>query len=431
MYCFEDKDPTVLYYEVRKKVLEEGDIVRPRGKEIREIRPVAITFKNPLQHVTFLGGRKINPFFQQAEALWILSGSADAVWLSKFNKNMINFSDNYKTFNASYGERIRNWGVNSPTNMILCPLDQLKDVYRILCNDPDTRQAKIIISNPHFDNSYYLIDKKGKDIACNLAITFKIRHNKLHMVVFNRSNDVHNGIFGANLMQFSTIQEILWQWLKQSDNEDLKNLQVGYYTQITDSLHIYTQDYGSNKQEKLIDDWYSSHSEATLYFSDFVMENEPHMTLSYEKFENTIDLFWRYINPALMNDEFVLRGDSYSWLSETLEELQNNGLIDTYWAAVIRSMWVYRSVRLGEVPSALEMMRDLPDSQIKISQLYFLKGFIKKLSQETFDSCVHTYQGLVDSLCQSLKCLPSVENTADLYITNKDYLRRYLALAEN
>ena len=209
MYSITGDNPTQLYYQAIQDLINEGDECAPRGKRVKELRPASVEFTQPFNRVSFLRTRHVNPFFMLAEAWWIISGRADVEWLTKFNANMSSFSDDGVWFNAPYGERLRTWGKNAAHNIVLNPLDQLRDAYIKLADDKDTRQAVMVISNPHFDNSRYTLGERGKDIACNLVITFKIRNNKLHMTVFNRSNDVHWGLWGANLNQFTSIQELM------------------------------------------------------------------------------------------------------------------------------------------------------------------------------------------------------------------------------
>lgn len=172
MYVFSGGNPTTLYKETFDKLMDEGDELAPRGKKIKELRPVSIEFKNPLMRMTFLGGRRINPFFQLAESFQIVSGINDAKWLSMFNANMINFSDDKSTYNAFYGTRIRHWG-DGPSQDLQTDgaygegaLDQLYDVYKRILEDKDTRQAMIAIGNPTFDNYHYLNKLNGLDVAC-------------------------------------------------------------------------------------------------------------------------------------------------------------------------------------------------------------------------------------------------------------------------
>ena len=186
MYTFKDTNPTKMYLDALDTLLEQVEECCPRGKLIKELRPTSVEFQNPYNRVTFLGSRRVNPFFQLAESLWILSGRADVEWLVKFNANMASFSDDGVYFNAPYGERIRSWNKNSAHGVIINPIDQLVDAYKKLSHDKDTRQAVVLISNPMFDNSNYTIGEVGKDVACNLIFTFKIRKNKLHLTVLLR-----------------------------------------------------------------------------------------------------------------------------------------------------------------------------------------------------------------------------------------------------
>ena len=369
--------PTVMYFKALRDLVETGDKVAPRGKLISELRPACFEFGNPYNRVTFLRGRRINPFFQIAESLWILSGRADVEFLLKFNENMKQFSDDGVWFNAPYGERMRLWNKNSLHGIIINPIDQLVDVYRKLSEDKDTRQAVIVLSNPMFDNSKYTINEKGKDISCNLVITFKIRHNKLNMTVFNRSNDLHWGVFGANLCQFSTIQECLMNWLKVSKYPEL---QMGTYNQITDSLHIYLDDYGS----KITNEVLKEYKNKSVGESNVIWEfpNEPRMSFGVKQFDDFLNLFWYVINPQLMNDEVMQDNNKREEVfgkDGMFVDSYKKGQIDDYWYFAIQSMVVYRLVKLSKLVEALEYMTHMESCQWKVSMLYFLKKFVIKV----------------------------------------------------
>ena len=124
MYNYKGDNPTRLHYDVLMEALNEGDVVSPRGKLVKELRPACVEFTKPTNRTTFLGSRRINPFFQLAESLWILSGRADVQWLLQFNNNMGQFSDDGVWFNAPYGERIRTWNKNAAHGVIINPIDQ-------------------------------------------------------------------------------------------------------------------------------------------------------------------------------------------------------------------------------------------------------------------------------------------------------------------
>lgn len=395
MYNIKGKNSTELYYKAMNELYNNGDEVKPRGKLVRELRPAAIEFEDPTNRVTFLGGRRINPFFQIAESLWILSGHADVEFLDKFNANMKNFSDDKIWFNAPYGERIRHWAKNSARGIMDDGLDQLEDVYKRFLHDKDTRQATIAIGNPSFDNYDYLVNQHGLDIACNLYITFKIRKNKLHMTVFNRSNDLHWGTFGANLCQFTTIQETLYSWLKNSGIEDFKDLELGTYTQITDSLHIYMDTYGAKCTEDVIE-FYKNNPNIDIDL-DFSYENEPQMAMSIEQFNEFIDWFWDTVATKLIDDATFTDESKLNDLIESVELKRNSGLLDSYWYFSVQSMIAYRLAKVGSIDKTLEVMNNMENCQWKISMLYFLKAFIlKQKESDSFNKLKAMYELNVD-----------------------------------
>lgn len=377
MIVFQGENPSALQVEILNELMSKGEEVTPRGKKIKEIRPASVEFLNPLKRVTFLRGRRINPFFQLAESLWILSGRSDVGFLELFNKNMKSFSDDGISFNASYGERIRSYGKNDLHQVIYNPIDQLTDCYVKLTADKDTRQAVIVISNPHFDNAKYTIGEKGKDIACNLVITFKLRDSKLNMTVFNRSNDVIWGLFGANIVQFSTLQELLASWLKVG---------VGSYHHVTDSLHLYLDDYASAGNAEIFKEhiglekgefniWDMIDCKESIWWN---FESEPHMSMSKELTELFFEFFWSNIVMKLADDDFV-KTKTFDLLKVLYDESEYLDLTDEYWRMSISAMFAYRFIRLKQYDSALKVIHQyIPNSSWKVSMMYFLKEIFQK-----------------------------------------------------
>ena len=95
----------------------------------------------------------------------------------------------------------------------------------MLNRDPNSRQAVCQI----WDTTD--IDRDTKDKACNMSIVFRIRNHQLDMVVYNRSNDMIWGAYGANVVQFSMLQEYVAAHL---------GIRPGTYTQVSNSFHVYT-----------------------------------------------------------------------------------------------------------------------------------------------------------------------------------------------
>lgn len=406
MYSLKGENSTKLYFDAVNDLVEKGDECCPRGKLIKELRPASVEFTNPYNRITFLGSRRVNPFFMIAESLWIISGKADVEWLTKFNANIGQFSDDGVWFNAPYGERIRSWNKNNAHNVIINPIDQLVDAYKKLMVDKDTRQAVIVISNPMFDNSKYTIGERGKDIACNLVITFKIRHNKLNMTVFNRSNDAHWGLWGANLCQFTTIQEVLMNWLKHSGNEEFADLEIGEYCQVTDSLHIYLDDYGAKCTTDVLE-YYKSHpAEETQ--ADYTCVSEPRMSLNAEQFDQFLSVYWSALDPYITDDEYISNPEDCDTLLELIGDFYGTGVIDAYWNFGIQSMIAYRLVKLDKIVEALNILKELTDCQWKISMMYFLKSFIYKVGKderrtEEYNKILENWDEMTNQMVSSLK----------------------------
>lgn len=398
MYTFSGDNPTTLYKEMLDKLYKEGDELSPRGKLIKELRPVSIEYTNPYNRTTFLATRRINPFFQLAESFQIISGINDAKWLSMFNANMINFSDDGKTYNAFYGERLRHWGNNSPKGVLSeKALDQLYDVYKRILEDKDTRQAMAAIGNPTFDNYEYLNVEKGKDIACNLYITFKVRNNKLHMVVFNRSNDLHWGAMGANIVQFSTIQETMCSWLRNSGKEEFNNLELGSYHQIADSLHIYMDSYGADISEKVLK-YYENNPYVEPNFETVL---EPRINSSYEKFTKSLDHYWGSLDWYITKENITL-ADISNFMNR-MNLYKKQGEMDNYLAFTFKSMMCYRLIKQHKYNEAFMVLNLIDDCQFKVLMLYFLKAFINKMDDTTKEEFTTKYNDLVETLVFYLK----------------------------
>lgn len=361
-YLFEGDNPSQLYMDTLLTIMREGDTVSPRGLEVKEIRPTIITHKQPLNRAIFLEGRKTNPFFLLAEALWILLGRSDVKWLEYYNSNMKNFSDDGVDFNAPYGERLRNWGMNSASGYIYNPIDQLVDVYNKLKEDPDTRQAVATIYNPLFDNHTV----KTVDRPCNVLVTFKIRKGKLDLTVVTRGNDVTWGVW-TNHVQFSTIQEMVASWL---------GIEVGELHQISDSLHNYTKDYGWKETEKIFSKYgVDSTTEVAPTVNHFFFENEPRMLKTEPaEFDNVLAHAEQLVETLLHdNPDFILNNEIVTNTMNVITQCP-----DPYIRLTLYAMVAYRAHRLGNKEAVFTALESMTDCQWKLSCIYFLYNKYKE-----------------------------------------------------
>jgi hypothetical protein len=184
--------------------------------------PVITTYTNPSERVLFHNGRDANPIFHLMESIWMLAGRQDVEFLQLFNSKIGQFSDDQRIFNAAYGYRWRHHFGH----------DQLLEVIDILRADPNSRQAVIQIWD-HFD-----LVKPTKDKACNTQVIFDTRGDRLNMTVFNRSNDIWWGAYGANAVHFSVLQEFV---------AIATGFKMGIYRQISNNFHFYTELYNATQ----------------------------------------------------------------------------------------------------------------------------------------------------------------------------------------
>lgn len=191
------------------------------GTTIEYPEPVSVCYKKPLERVLFNEKREPNPFFQFFESLWIIAGREDVGFLTLFNKNMFNYSDDGERYYGAYGFRLRNIDEDGDD------FDQISLAIARLKANPDDRQVVLTIRRQ--DDLWYT----GKDTPCNLMVACKIRDNKLNIHVFNRSNDLIWGMMGTNVVQFSMLQEYMAGKI---------GCKVGTYHQTTDSMHVYVNE---------------------------------------------------------------------------------------------------------------------------------------------------------------------------------------------
>lgn len=187
-----------------------------------EILNAGLCLEDPRQRWVASREPAINPAFAIAEVVWILSGSNKADLPNYFNPALPKYAGYDKKYHGAYGYRIRNhFG-----------FDQLESAFDALKNNSDTRQVVLQI----WDSNVDLPRENGlplsRDIPCNINAMLKVRDGRLEWTQIMRSNDLVRG-FPHNVVQFTTLQEILAGWL---------NLQVGHYNHYSDSLHVYESD---------------------------------------------------------------------------------------------------------------------------------------------------------------------------------------------
>lgn len=185
------------------------------GPVLRFDGPVTICLTHPWERVNYCPVRDANPFFHVMESVAMLANWNSVRLLSYFAKNMVQYSDNGRTYNAFYGTRARCYH----------GLDQLRTVVETLRKDPGTRQAVICLWEPED------LTIETKDKACNLVLIFAIRNGVLEMTTFNRSNDaIWGGVTGANIVHLSFFHEYVARAV---------NVTMGRWWHTSANLHVY------------------------------------------------------------------------------------------------------------------------------------------------------------------------------------------------
>jgi len=205
------------------KVINDVGVRRDSRNGPVKVMPMPVTtmYESPRERVMLHPERDCNPYFHFMECLWMLAGRRDVAWISQFSKNIGNYTDDGINFHGAYGYRWRNhFDVDGGV------LDQLGTIAALLKKNPDDRRTVLQMWDANAD-----LGLDGKDFPCNLVITFRINPNgKLDMTVFNRSNDMVWGAYGANAVHMSFLQEVMAAWI---------GVPVGFYWQISTNFHAY------------------------------------------------------------------------------------------------------------------------------------------------------------------------------------------------
>lgn len=200
------------YARVCQIVAEEGRHVAPRGLATREVPGVTIRVDNPYLALPIGVGRKLNVAIAAAEAAQLVGGVSYPELMSRITKTFDDFRDD-GTFHGAYGPRVR---------------PQLPAVVSRLREDPDTRQAIIVLWDPLHD----LFVPDSRDYPCTIALQYFVRGGALEAHTIMRSNDVWWGL-AYDVFQFTQLQFTI---------ANVLHLDIGAYYHHVHSLHAYERD---------------------------------------------------------------------------------------------------------------------------------------------------------------------------------------------
>ncbi|MNM94152.1 Thymidylate synthase [compost metagenome] len=198
-------------------------------------------------------------------------------------------------------------------------INQFTEVAKRLKEDPDSRQGTIVIFDPARD---FL---PTKDVPCTNLMRFSIRENKLNMMVVMRSNDLWFG-YPYDVFNFTVLQEMM---------AGLLDVEVGKYTHVVDSLHLY--DIHFEQAKKIIENSYDG-----VYKENKLIDargfSDEDLSLAY-------------------NAEHLTRetGDSVDveFISETLDKISNE-----YWKSLAAVLAVYNFKKAKRSEEEVNLLRE-------------------------------------------------------------------------
>lgn len=208
------------YKNLLDKLLNEPEYeCSPRDQVIKEITNYHMEIEDPTSCM-YTNSRRSSQFkYIAAELVWYFSGSNDLDFIEKYAKFWGKIENGDGTLNSAYGNLLFN-----PTNH-----NQWQWAYNSLCKDKDSRQAILHFNTP--EHQYY----GNKDFVCTMYGIFQIRDNKLNFTISMRSNDVILGL-PTDIAFFCLLQQ---QMLKLLQEGSYPGLELGTYTHIGNSVHVY------------------------------------------------------------------------------------------------------------------------------------------------------------------------------------------------
>ena len=216
-----------VYQTALTDVLQNPEYVTsPRGMKINEVTNAALVIEDPTFPL-YENNRRSSQFkYIAAELVWYFTGRRDTNFISKFAKFWEQIDNGNGTVNSAYGNLI--FTDNNPHG-----INQYQWALQSLIEDKDSRQAIL-----HFNMPLHQW-KGNKDFVCTLTGVFQIRDNHLNFTIDMRSNDLILGT-PTDIAFFCLLQQQMYEHLKKY----YPDLELGTYTHIVHSLHIYERHFG-------------------------------------------------------------------------------------------------------------------------------------------------------------------------------------------
>lgn len=196
-----------------------------RGTVSKEQLNVALVVEDPRLCLYTNPARSSQMKYIAAELVWYYLGRNDVAFISKWAKFWEQIQNEDGTANSAYGNLI--FKMKNQHG-----LSQYQWAIQSLLKDPYTRQAVMHFNLPihqYFGN---------KDFVCTMNINVHIRENKLHLKMNIRSNDAVWGT-PTDAAFFCSLQMQMLSHLR----EVYPTLELGTYTHVADSYHVYDRHY--------------------------------------------------------------------------------------------------------------------------------------------------------------------------------------------
>ena len=231
MKIYKGKYIADLYKDILNDLLNAPEYIsKPRGMEVKEILNCTIEVQVPNMNLYKNEVRSSPEKYIAAELLWYFSGTNKVDFIEKYAKMWTTLKNKKNEVNSAYGylifEEENEHGFG-----------QYEWAIKSLIKDKDSRQAFMHFNKP--GHQY----ETNKDQVCTLVALLHIRDDKLYMTLTMRSNDVILG-FMTDYAFFNMLHQQAYLHLKKY----YKKLQMGTYTHISHSMHLYSRDYDKVKK---------------------------------------------------------------------------------------------------------------------------------------------------------------------------------------
>lgn len=276
------------------------------GPVIKSTTPFTTVYTHPMERVSFDPIRDANPIFHYLESLWLLSGREDVAFPAYYAANIANYSDDDVTLNGAYGYRwYKYFGV-----------DQIRSVICELSTNPLSRRCILQMWSAQDSvegRPSDLSNQGSKDLCCNMSVVFQARKGfrteenlddtYLDMTVYNRSNDIVFGAYGANSVHFSVLQEFVAFCV---------GMKIGTYYQVSNNFHLYTE-------FPIVKKLLQATKEGA--YTDYASVDNYRVRGVYPAYQT--ELFKNYVNPEHVQDPSKVYDDTKHLLKILFSEWDN------------------------------------------------------------------------------------------------------------